>query len=368
MKINWQKTASVGICLTIALFFVFLLGKYLFAAFLPFIIAWALALITNLIAQKIGNRLKLPRKLCAAIILLLLFLGIGTLLFLGINRFLSEIENILYGISSEKSGLAQSISSFVSKLGNISAHLPFFKDITEGSGLAIIGEQIDDMAIEIIKEMASNMVNWITNFASNVIKALPSIILFTVITVIASFYFAVDFVSINEWISASLPPRISQKLPKLKAHTKSLAVRYLKAYSLLMLLTFFEVFIGLSIIRVDYAFLLALGISFLDILPIFGVGTVLIPWSIFAFITHDFGTGMGLLVLWAAITVIRQVTEPKILGESIGLHPIVTLMGMFVGFRLFGILGMLLAPAAIIAVKSYVGESQKGDEKAIKKA
>ena len=82
-----------------------------------------------------------------------MFFCIGTLLFLGINRFLSEIENILYGISSDKNGLAQSISSFVSKLGNISSHLPFFKDITEGSGLAIIGEQIDDMAIEIIKEM-----------------------------------------------------------------------------------------------------------------------------------------------------------------------------------------------------------------------
>ena len=130
-----------------------------------------------------------------------------------------------------------------------------------------------------------------------------------------------------------------------------------------MVLTFFEVFVGLSIIGVDYAFLMALIIAFLDILPVFGVGTVLIPWSIIAFLTHDFGKGVGLIILWAIVTIIRQVAEPKIVGGSIGLHPIVTLIGMYVGFRLFGILGTFLAPAAIIAVRAYFGNRAINDNK-----
>lgn len=357
MKVNWQRWASVGICLSLVIFFIFLLGKYLFAVFLPFIIAWGLAWFTNVLSQKVSSRLKIPRKLCSAITLLLLFLGIGTLLFFGISRFFAEIENILSGIISDNGKLSETVSRIVGKLSNISSHIPFFKDIAEGSQLSAIGEQIDDMAIEFIKGMATDTVAYITNLATSLLRALPSIILCVVITVIASFYFAVDFVGINEWINKSLPPSIASKLPSVKAHTKSLAARYLKAYSLLMLLTFFEVFIGLSLIGVNYAFLLALGISFLDILPIFGVGTVLIPWSVFSFITHDFSTGMGLLILWAAITVIRQVTEPKIVGESIGLHPIVTLIGMYVGFRLFGIFGMFLAPAGTLAVKAYLSNS-----------
>ena len=354
MKINWQRLASVGICLTLALLFIFLLGKYLLAVLLPFIIAWGLALLTNLLSQKLCKHLKLPSKLCSAVILFVLFLGIGTLLFLGISRFLSEAENFLYGIISDNSELSQTISAFVDRLGNLSAHIPFLKDISDGSRLEAVGQQIDDMAIELIKGMASDTVAWATNLAASLLRALPSIALFIVITIIASFYFAVDFTAINEWIDKVLPQKISRKLPSFKAHTKSLAARYLKAYSLLMLMTFFEVFVGLSIIGADYAFLLALGISFLDILPIFGVGTVLVPCSVFSFITHDFGRGMGLIILWAAVTVIRQVTEPKIVGESIGLHPIVTLMGLYVGLKLFGIFGMFLAPAAILAAKAYL--------------
>ena len=120
--------------------------------------------------------------------------------------------------------------------------------------------------------------------------------------------------------------------------------------------TFFELYIGLGIMGVDYSFLLALGISFLDALPIFGVGTVLIPWAVLSFITHDFALGFGLVILWALVSVIRQIIEPRIIGGTIGLHPIVTLIGMYVGFRLFSIVGMFLAPAVIIAARTYFGK------------
>lgn len=355
MKVDWQRLASMGICLTLGLFFMFLLGKYVVAVFLPFLIAWLMALLANSISKSVYRHLGLPRKLCSAIVLILLFAVIGALLFWGVNRFITEIENFISRLTADKDSLSQSVSVLVGRFDDIGSNLPLLREFKDHEQLSSLGEQIDEMLSSFLKGLASDIGTALTTFAAAAMRALPSIMLFVIISIIASFYFTLDFEAINGWILRILPEKIRARIPRLKQQTKSLAARYLKAYSILMVLTFFEVFVGLSVIGVDYAFLLALGISFLDILPIFGVGTVLIPWAVFSFFTHNFSRGIGLVILWAIVTVIRQIAEPKIVGETIGLHPIVTLIGMYVGFRLFGIVGMFLAPAAIIAVRAYFG-------------
>lgn len=356
MKIEWQRAASIGICITLVSFALFLLGKYIFTVFTPFLIAWLMAWLANSISLKICRKSASRRKFCTVIILILLFLVIGTLLFWGIDRFISEIENFIDRLTGDGGKLSQNISGIVDKFDDIGAHIPLVREFKRHEQLSAIGNQLDEMLNSFLKSLASDMGAALSAFAASAVRALPSILLFLVISIIASFYFSLDFETINDLISRILPPKIRAKMPRLKQKTRSLAARYLKAYSILLILTFFEVFLGLSLIGVDYAFLLALTISFLDILPIFGVGTVLIPWALFSFFTHNFSRGIALVILWATVTVIRQVAEPKIVGETIGLHPIVTLIGMYVGFKLFGILGMFLAPAAIIAAKSYFGE------------
>lgn len=355
MKVDWQRLASIGICVTLALFFLFLLGKYILAVFLPFVIAWLMALLTDSIATAICARTRLSKKLCSAVVLLLLLLIIGALLYFGINRFISEIENFIGKLTADGGALSEGISGLVTSFDNIGSHIPLIKELKNHEQLVGFGDKIDGIIVSFLKSFASDIGGALTAVATGIIKSLPSIILFVLISIIASFYFALDFEAINGWILRIMPESLRKKVPRLREQTKSLAARYLKAYSLLMLLTFFELFIGLSVIGADYAFLLAIGISFLDILPIFGVGTVLVPWAVFSFFTYDFGRGLGLVILWAAVTVIRQIAEPRIVGGTIGLHPVVTLIGMYVGFRLFGIVGMFLAPAAIIAVRAYFG-------------
>ena len=356
MKVDWQRLASIGICLTLGLFFTFLLGKYAVAVFLPFLIAWLMAMMTNSISNAIRKRIGIPRKLCSVLVLILLFIVIGALLFWGINRFISEVENFISRLASNKDSLSQSVALVVGKFDSIGAHIPLVRELKNHEQLSNIGEQLDEMLRSFLKGLASDLGNALTTVAASAMRTLPSIVLFVIISIIASFYFTLDLEAINGWIIRILPPKVQARVPHLKQQTKSLAARYLKAYSILMVLTFFELFIGLSILGVDYAFLLALGISFLDVLPIFGVGTVLVPWAVISFFTHDFSRGVGLVILWATVTVIRQIAEPKIVGETIGLHPIVTLIGMYVGFRIFGIVGMFLAPASIIAARAYFGQ------------
>ncbi len=356
VKTDWQKLASIGICITLAFLAIFLLGKYMIAIFLPFIIAWIMACLTNAISNGIRTKIKIPKRLCAVAVLILLFVAVGWLLFFGANKFFTEIENFIGRLTSEGGSLSQRLSEIAQVFNDLGSHIPLVNELKNNEQFLLGGEKIDEVLISFLKGLAADLGTALTSFATAAVKALPSIALFVIISIIASFYFAIDFETINDWILRVLPKSLRRKVPRIKAHTKSLAARYLKAYSILMALTFFELYIGLGIMGVDYSFLLALGISFLDALPIFGVGTVLIPWAVLSFITHDFALGFGLVILWALVSVIRQIIEPRIIGGTIGLHPIVTLIGMYVGFRLFSIVGMFLAPAVIIAARTYFGK------------
>ena len=363
IKTDWQRLASIGICAALALLALFLLGKYILAAFTPFFAAWVMAWLTNLISKRICATLKIPKKLCSALVLILLFFSVGGILFWAVTRFLSEAENFISGLTSEDSALTQNISSLVARFEDGGAYLPLIREFKSHEKLSLVGDRLEEMLVSFLKGLASDLGASLTSIAAAVVKTLPSIIIFVVVSTIASFYFALDFDNINQSIVGILPDGARARLLQIKSKTRSMATRYFKAYTLLMALTFFEVFAGLSIIGARYAFLLALLISLLDLLPVLGVGTVLIPWSLLSFFSHDFSRGLGLLILWATVTVIRQIAEPKIVGGTIGLHPAATLIGMYAGLKLYGIVGMLLAPAAISSVRSLLAGGKDENQK-----
>ena len=114
---------------------------------------------------------------------------------------------------------------------------------------------------------------------------------------------------------------------------------------------------------VDYALSLSLAVAAVDLLPVLGTGTVLIPWGIFSLLTKNFRLGFGLLILYALLTVVRQISEPRVLGQSLGIHPILTLVAIYGGLRLAGVWGMLLFPLALVIIKGLISadgaETQK---------
>ena len=352
MRVDWQKTASVLFCVLVAIGTFFLIGKYVIAIVMPFLIAWGLALMIRPAANALSARTKLSRRVSSVLVLILVFAVIGILLFFGVNRLIEELGRLAEGFSSGDSAIGEQISRIVDSLDNVSSHIPFLADGDGGK----LKESFDDMLISMLREAGTKLISSVTALATGLIRALPSITLFIVVTIIAAFYFALDLDAIHGTIASLLPPRLSQKLPEFRERTRRFVAKYLRAYLFLMFLTFCELFAGFTILSVDYSFLLALIISVVDILPVLGVGTVLVPWSVAELFMRDFKTGFGLLILWAVITVVRQIVEPKIVGGSLGLHPVITLVGMYVGFRLFGIVGMLAAPALAVAVKAALRE------------
>lgn len=358
-KQDWQTLASILFCILVALFALFLVGKYLVAAVMPFLIALGIAFCLRPAVEFLSKKLKLPRKLCAVLLLILLFLLLGLLLTLATNRLLYELGRLVDHLSGESERIGEALSTLLSRVGGISSRIPILKDIIVLEGLETLGTQIDGMIKELAKNLVSSITTRIPDLISRFVSAMPSFFLFLIATVVATIYFTMDPSAVTTAVTALLPRKTTYRLPLMKKNVRQFAGKYLRAYLLLLFLTFCELFVGFSVLRVDYAFLLAFLVALVDILPVLGVGTVLVPWAIFSFFSKNFGLGVGLLILWCAVTVVRQVIEPRIVGGTFGIHPALTLFGIYVGFRLFGILGMFLAPAALVLGRFLLREYKK---------
>ncbi len=349
--LKWQTRASILFCITMALVALFLFGKYIVSALLPFLIALAIALVLRPAIDFLSKKAKLPKKLCAVLLLILIFFLLGLALTLGVNRLIAELYRLVDRLSGKSEQIGEMLSALFLRVGNISSRIPILKDIVALEGLETLGTKIDEALRDLAGKTVSSITTKIPGLISNFATALPSFFLFFVVTVIATVYLVLDF----DTVINLLPIAIRCRLPS----AKQFLGKYLRAYLLILFLTFCELFVGFTVLRVDYAFLLAFLIAIVDILPIFGVGTVLLPWSILLFFGKNFALGFGLLILWCAVTVVRQIIEPRIVGGTFGIHPILTLLGMYVGFRLFGIVGMLLSPAALLLLRSALKEYQK---------
>jgi sporulation integral membrane protein YtvI len=178
-----------------------------------------------------------------------------------------------------------------------------------------------------------------------------------VITLVASCFMTTEFPKVMQFFRLQVPERRRNDLDRAKVLLKSSLGKMGKAYALIMLVTFIEMSLGLTVLRLigvfqsNYIIMIAAVTAIIDIVPVLGTGTVLLPWAAYSLITGSFGMGIGLLVLYAAITVIRQVIEPKLVAGQLGLSPIVTIAALYFGLKIFGVLGMLITPVLVIMLK-----------------
>ena len=202
--------------------------------------------------------------------------------------------------------------------------------------------------------------SWLTTPLTSLLstaKQIPSVLIAVVITLVASCFMTTEFPKVMQFFRLQVPERRREDLDRAKVLLKSSLGKMGKAYALIMLVTFIEMSLGLTVLRLigvfqsNYIIMIAAVTAIIDIVPVLGTGTILIPWAIYSLITGSFGMGIGLIVLYAAITVIRQVIEPKLVAGQLGLSPIVTIAALYLGLKIFGVLGMLIAPVLIIMLK-----------------
>lgn len=320
---------------------VFLLFKLAFFL-LPFLLAFGLSSLMEPLISMLYKKLRISRKVSSPILLLLLIAIIVTLLVLGVLRLINEIR-----------GLILSAPAFFTSL---------YAQINE---LMIEGSQyIDWLPTEITDNLGgilSNLSNTITNFGKAVVKgayvtaiSVPEAIIFVIITSLATFFMAKDREKIAAVFMHQLPEAWIERILKIKNDLFNAIFGYLKAALIIMCITFTELLIGLSIIGVKYALLLAFLIAIIDALPVLGTGGVLIPWSLYSFITGDIRMGISILVLYVVVLVIRQIVEPKVVGQQIGVYPLLTLFAMYTGLKLIGFAGLILGPISFLLIRNIL--------------
>lgn len=357
---DWGRTAAVLICLTFGAAAVYLFLKYLLSILLPFAVAALVAAAVYPLAKKISEHSRIPRRVAAAALVLLLLVAVSLILWLAAKRLVTELGELAAGIGQEGDPISMLIGKASSLINGMSERLS--SALQRENPHRISPESVDAFLSGMATSAADAISAFLSKAVSSVAASLPRLLLAITVTVISSFYFALDREKLSRILNALLPEKARAFMPKIKKEAAQTAGRYLRAYSLILLITFSVLFLGFTIIGTEYALLLAAVTALVDILPVLGVGTVLVPWSIISFITADLRSGIGLLVLYVAVVILRQFIEPKIIGKSLGIHPLVSLFSMYVGLRLFGVIGLLLAPAAVAGIRALWGsDAPDGD-------
>ena len=266
-----------------------------------------------------------------------------------ISSFLSTIENwLLNAIQFLPKGIYNSVSGSITDLFD-----KLQPNAVEGAASSAgLLSSLD------LGSLTSKLTSGVSNVYS-VVKGVPSILIGVVIGLVAWILFTKDYDYLVRFIQNQLPDDKKGVLVEFKQVFSKTILTMFKAYGIIMCITFCELFLGFSIMSLfgimnnGYFAIIALAIAVFDILPVAGSGGILIPWSLFSLIYGNYKQAIGLIVLYIIITVIRQYVEPKIVGTSLGVHPIVTLMGLYFGLKLFGFMGMFIVPLTVMTLKAF---------------
>lgn len=356
-----SRAADAAIIISALAVGAWLLAPRLLGILSPFLLAWLISLAARPLSHKLSKKTGVPQKLWAAVLIIASVAAICTAIVFGIIRAAEELTGLLGGLNSNSAG--DIFYTVGDALGSITKYLPIPDEIRSSPQLHEFWDRLDATLEESVMSALGALCERIPTIAVNVAAALPSVFLYATVALLSAYYFSVSRRSVSEWAIEMLGGESSAAgawLVRAKARVARGAVAYTRAYLLLMLLTFAEMFLGFCIIGVRYAFLLAAVVAFVDFLPIFGAGTVLVPWAAMAFLGGDAARGAGLLIIFGVSLIVRQIAEPRIVGASLGLHPFASLAALYVGFKVYGIVGMLLAPAvAMMLFSANPGQADK---------
>lgn len=330
-----------------ALIFLYVFFKYVFVLALPFLIGWAVAFMVRPMAKKISSATNMPYRFISTTLTVLIVVGGIAIIVSALIYAISESWGFLSGLAEE-----DKLYEILEKITN-----PISGLLGDREGAAELEAHISSAVSSMISSLLSGLVGWITAFVTSV----PKVLIFILVTVIAAVYFSLDLENINAFFKRKLPKKVSDWLINFKNRFLSSLLKYLRAYLIIMLVTFIIMLFGFLVLGVKYAVLLAFVVALLDALPLIGVGTILVPWSVYQLIFGEIRLCIGLIILFVAHEIIRQFIEPKIIGKNLGIHPILSLFLLYAGYFTFGLLGLLLIPVLSVIVNILINKEDSAE-------
>lgn len=329
----------------------FLLGlKLLAGPLLPFAVAATLAVSLSGVAERLHKKYRIKRSAAAVMLTVFCFLFVTISAVLLSRALCSELQSLAAELPSRSESIEEAFRNVSRTLSRFFGRMPDF------------GGLLTDISSAALTSAAGKGAELLTELAGSFVSAIPQFLISVIVTVVAGIYFSKDYVKLTETVKKLLPDSAVAVLKAFKASTLKKTACLLSGYAVIALMTFAELLIGFLILRVPYAPIIAAATALIDILPVLGSGTVLIPWALFCALGGSTATAIGLFVLYAIITVIRNFSEPKIIGSKLGMHPLVSLAAVVLGIKIYGAVGVLLAPIAVIILKSVYEMKNKNPE------
>lgn len=353
-QLTWPQRGALWLRLGIRIVLVVLVlwalscfGRPLLSLFAPFIAALIVAVILNPLVRWFQRRLGWSRSVLALVILLLLFGLVGA----GIAYLVYAVGVELVSLAQNWDGLLVSLQGALDQMETVFSNL-----------WAMVPPQLNESVNSVVDGLVAwlesavpNLLNTMVDYTTNKAMGVPSFVVAMVIFLMASYFITADYPYLRTRVAQHMDESLLRFCNQIRVTALGAFGGYLKAEILLSVGVFFILMVGFFITRQPYGVLLALVLAVMDFIPIIGAGTVMVPWAVIALFTRDYPTAIEMMVIWGVIAMFRRVMEPKFVGDQTGLSPILSLVSIYVGMKVAGVLGMILGPTVFLVVLNLAG-------------
>lgn len=341
----WKVAVSLAFSLIGTILFI-VIGVKLLLYFMPFVIGWFISFIAYPLVCWLEKRLKIVKKLGSMLIIVAVLAVIVGGIYFGGSRLVYEIGELMKDFPDMYTQLEDGLGQIGTNLQGV------FKILPEGiqTGWNAVVQNLDQSMGNLISRMGDPAVT----AAGNFVKTIPSIMIAVIVAVVSAYFFIAQREQVIEWANRVAPEPIQRRMTMVIDNLKFAVGGYFKAQFKIMFVVFIILLVGFEVLNINYAVLLGILIAFLDFLPFFGTGTALIPWAVYKLLIGNYRMTIALLILYAVTQVIRQLIQPKLIGDDVGLNPLATLVFLYMGYKLGSLLGMIFAvPIGMIAINMY---------------
>lgn len=333
--------AYFGLILAIAIF----ICRYAIPRLLPFFIALVIALLFKPVIRFLHEKCRIKRNIAGLVLSILFYVIVGMIVtVIAVRVFVTSRDFVLNLPALYSDRIEPWLFNVFDRLESFVARL----NPSAAAAYDVVAARVATELETVITALSKRLLTVVTN----TIVGTPGFLLNALIAVIATVFLAIDWTVISEFVMRQCSEKTKLLLADIGKHLGSTLWKYTKSYAIILLMTFFELAVGLSIIGIENALTIALVIALFDILPVVGSGMVLLPWTIVTLLSAEYTKALGLGIVYVVVIIVRNVMEPRIVGNKVGLHPIVALMGMVVGTYVFGPIGLLGLPITLALLQS----------------
>lgn len=330
----WQIVVSLIFSLAATAAFV-IIGIKTLGFLMPFVIGWIISSIASPVVNWLEKRLKIVKKLGSALIVVVVLALIVMLIYFAFSRITAEIGDLVENFP----GLYAQLEVGLRQIGNTMSGV--FLRLPEGiqHGWNAVVQNLDQSMGNLVTKISRPTMTAAGNFA----KSLPSYLISFIVVMMSAYFFTVERDEVIQWLKKVSPPSVAKRMDLVMDNLRYAVGGYFKAQFKIMAIVFVILFAGFAVLGVHYSVLIAFLIAFLDFLPFFGTGTAMIPWALYTGLMGDYKMTVSLIIIYIVTQLVRQLLQPKLVGDSMGMNPLVTLLLLYVGYKVSSVIGMILA-------------------------